>query len=218
MKKFKPLAQWVVASLSMFSLRSEAVLPQDRPSSVDPLEPVGLRPLNSPADNLFARHSSHSSHSSHRSSSGSGGTYYPPTPAPAPAPAPSAAPRYFAPTPSSPLSSSSTSRPIYTPAPTQESGQRYQPVDPGRPAAVSPQTTRITPVSPTLSSAEKLRLQVMRVQLALLQLGIYDGEISGVLNSSTKESLKRFQIVKGYQPNGLMSTETLNALGVSAAQ
>ena len=58
----------------------------------------------------------------------------------------------------------------------------------------------------------------MRVQLALLQLGLYDGEISGVLDSSTKSSLKRFQIVKGYQPNGLMSTETLNALGVPAAQ
>lgn len=214
MKKFQPLAQWVVASLSMFSLRSEAAMPQDQANSADSLEPVGLRPLNSPVDNLFARHSSHSSHSSHRSSSGSGSTYYPP----APAPAPSAAPRYIAPTPSSPPPASYTPQPIYTPAPTPEPSQRYQPVDPGRPAAVSPQITRITPVSPTLSSAEKLRLQVMRVQLALLQLGLYDGEISGVLDSSTKSSLKRFQIVKGYQPNGLMSTETLNALGVPAAQ
>lgn len=216
MKKFKPLAQWVVASLSMFSLRSEAALPQDLLSSSGPLEPVGLRPLNSPADNLFARHSSHSSHSSHRSGSGGSSTYS--APAPAPAPAPSAAPRYFTPTPSSPPASSFTPQPIYTPAPSAEPSQRYQPVDPGRPAAVSPQTIRITPISPTLSSAEKLRLQVMRVQLALLQLGVYDGEINGVLDSSTKESLKRFQIVKGYQPNGLMSTETLNALGVPAAQ
>jgi peptidoglycan hydrolase-like protein with peptidoglycan-binding domain len=58
----------------------------------------------------------------------------------------------------------------------------------------------------------------MRVQLALLQLGIYDGEISGVLDAPTKESLKLFQRVKGFQPDGFMSTETLNALGVAAAQ
>lgn len=214
MKKFKPLAQWVVASLSMFSLRSEAALPHETPNSSDQLEPVGLRPLNSHADNLFARHSSHSSHSSHRSSSGGGSTYRPP----APAPTPSAAPRYVAPTPSSPPPSSYTPQQIYTPGPSPEPSHQYQPVDPGRAAAVSPQTTRITPESPALSSAEKLRLQVMRVQLALLQLGIYDGEISGVLDASTKESLKRFQIVKGYQPDGFMSTQTLNALGVPAAQ
>ena len=83
---------------------------------------------------------------------------------------------------------------------------------------MSPQTTRITPVSPSLSSSEKLRLQVMRVQLALLQLGIYDGEISGVLDTPTKDSLKLFQRVKGMTPDGFMSTETLNALGVPAAQ
>lgn len=213
MKKFQPLAQWVVASLSMFSLRTEAALPQDLSGSADPLEPVGLRPLNSPVDNLFARHSSHSSHSSHRSSSGGGSSYYPP------APAPSAAPRYSAPTPSAPPASSFAPQRIYTPpAPPPEPSQRYQPVDPGRAATVSPQTTRITPVSPSLSSSEKLRLQVMRVQLALLQLGIYDGEISGVLDTPTKDSLKLFQRVKGMTPDGFMSTETLNALGVPAAQ
>lgn len=213
MQKFKPLAQWMVASLSLVALRSEAATVQDLSSSTDPLEPVGLRPLNAPADNLFARHSSHSSHSSHRSSSGGGSSYYPP------APAPSAAPRYSAPTPSAPPAPSYAPQRIYTPAaPAAEPTQRYQPVDPGRAATVSPQTTHITPVSPTLSSGEKLRLQIMRVQLALLQLGIYDGEISGVLDAPTKESLKLFQRVKGFQPDGFMSTETLNALGVAAAQ
>jgi His-Xaa-Ser repeat protein HxsA len=213
MRKFKPLAQWMVASLSLATLRSEAAIAQDLAGSTDSLEPVGLRPLNSPADNLFARHSSHSSHSSHRSGSGGSSSYSPP------APAPSAAPRYSAPTPPAPPASSYAPQRLYTPAaPAAEPTPRYQPVDPGRAAAVSPQTTRITPISPTLSSAEKLRLQIMRVQLALLQLGIYDGEISGVLDAPTKESLKLFQRVKGFQPDGFMSTETLNALGVAAAQ
>lgn len=212
MKKFQPLARWVAASLSMLSLRSEAALPFEQAESSDPLEPVGLRPLNSPADNLFARHSSHSSHGSHRSGSGGSRAYSPPSPSPAPAP------RFYSPTPSSPPAPAYVPQPIYTPPPSSGPSQQYQPVDPGRPAAVSPQPARVAPVSPTLSTTEKLRLQVMRVQLALLQVGLYDGEINGVLDTATKESLKRFQIVKGYQPDGLMSTATLNALGVPAAQ
>ena len=217
MKKFQPVAKWVVASLSMLTARSEAALSAESPQPADPMEPVGLRPLNLPADNLFARHSSHSSHSSHASHrSGSGGSsFYSP-----PAPAPSVTPRYFAPVPSSPPPSSYSPQPIYTPPPppATEESPRYQQGDPGRPATVSPQNARIKPVSPTLSVQEKLRLQVMRVQLALLQLGIYDGDINGVLDSSTRESLRRFQIIKGFHPNGLMTTETLNALGVPAAQ
>lgn len=59
---------------------------------------------------------------------------------------------------------------------------------------------------------------MMRVQLALLQLGIYDGEVNGVLDSPTREALKRFQIVKGYESSGRMTTETLNALGIPAVQ
>jgi murein L,D-transpeptidase YcbB/YkuD len=49
-------------------------------------------------------------------------------------------------------------------------------------------------------------------------MGLYTGQVDGQLNEQTKEALKRFQIVKGIEANGLMSTETLNALGVPAAQ
>ena len=76
------------------------------------LEPISLRPLNMPGDNLYAAHRSHSSHSSHRSSSGS----------------------YSSPKPSSPTPKNS-----YPRSNTYNSlSGSSQPVDPGRPAAVSP--------------------------------------------------------------------------------
>ena len=66
--------------------------------------------------------------------------------------------------------------------------------------------------------AEKRTLQIMRVQIGLTSLGLYTGPVDGVLSDQTKEALKRYQLVKGIEPNGLMSTETLNALGVPAVQ
>ena len=62
------------------------------------------------------------------------------------------------------------------------------------------------------------KLQIMRVQIALTSLGLYQGVVDGVLNDGTKASLKMFQNVKGIEANGLMTTETLNSLGVPAAQ
>lgn len=58
----------------------------------------------------------------------------------------------------------------------------------------------------------------MRVQIALVTLGLYSGPLDGVLNDDTKEALRRFQTVKGIESNGLMTTDTLNALGVPAVQ
>lgn len=57
----------------------------------------------------------------------------------------------------------------------------------------------------------------MRVQIRLTSLGLYDGRIDGTRNAETALALKRFQIVKGLPDTGLMSTPTLNALGVPAA-
>jgi His-Xaa-Ser repeat protein HxsA len=154
-----------------------------KPQVDEGTNPVSLRPLNLPGENLFAAHRSHSSHGSHRSHrSGSGGGYVSPLPAPA--------------APSPPRSA--------------------QPTDPGRPAAVppSPAAPRISP----LSRAEKQRLQIMRTQISLTTLGLYRGPINGQLDADTKASLKRFQTQKGLQANGLMTTETLNALGVQAIQ
>ena len=66
--------------------------------------------------------------------------------------------------------------------------------------------------------AEKRRLQIMRVQIALTSLGVYTGAVNGVLDDDTKQAVKRFQLVKGMPDTGLMTTETLNGLGVPAVQ
>ena len=79
--------------------------------------------------------------------------------------------------------------------------------------------TQTIPISPArFTTAEKRQLQVMRVQIALTSLGLYSGHITGELDADTKEAIKRVQVVKGIEPTGLMSTETLNALGVPAVQ
>ncbi|MNC95783.1 putative peptidoglycan binding domain protein [compost metagenome] len=58
----------------------------------------------------------------------------------------------------------------------------------------------------------------MQVQIALTSLGLYKGAVDGQLNVDTKEALKRFQSVKGLEQSGLMTTDTLNALGVPAVK
>lgn len=58
----------------------------------------------------------------------------------------------------------------------------------------------------------------MRVQIALTSLGLYEGKVDGVRNPATIEAIKRFQIIKGQPDSGLMTTETLNALGIAAVQ
>lgn len=210
LKKFKTTLAIFIASLPLASNKSDANQQVNEVKALDEITPVQLRPLNYEGDNIFAAHRSHSSHGSHRSSSG-GSTYRAPTPTKVPAqikkktPAPVKVPvqiKKKTPTPANSL--------YRTPG-------SNKPVDPGRAVPVSPIPTQKT--SPAaFTKAEKLRLQVMRVQISLLSLGLYSGPVNGELNSATKESLKRFQIVKGIKPNGLMSTETLNAMGVPAVR
>jgi len=67
-----------------------------------------------------------------------------------------------------------------------------------------------------LARAEKLRLQIMRVQIKLRSLGLYDGQIDGAMNEETRLGLTYFQDLKGLEKTGTMSTATLNAMGVPA--
>ncbi|WP_081601584.1 His-Xaa-Ser repeat protein HxsA [Thiobacillus denitrificans] len=194
MKHLKTPLAFLAAWLSFVPGKSLGV-PADNSAtapSTDGLDPVSLRPLNRPGDNMFAAHRSHSSHGSHRSSSGGGGVYRAPS----------------TPQPSVPQRSQESSSSLYG------SGSS-QPTDPGRASAVSPMPAQ---AAPKLSTGEKRKLQIMRVQIALTSLGLYQGTVDGVLNDGTKESLTLFQNLKGIEPNGLMSTETLNALGVPAVQ
>ncbi|ARP52585.1 peptidoglycan-binding protein [Alcaligenes faecalis] len=65
-----------------------------------------------------------------------------------------------------------------------------------------------------LTRSEKLKLQVMRVQIQLISLGLYDGAVDGVLGAQTVQALKQFQLLKSLPASGQMTTETMNALGV----
>lgn len=154
------------------------------------LAPVSLRPLNHEFDNLFAGHRSHSSHASHASHA----SHYS-----------GSSGGYTAPS---------------TPAPQPE----YQ--APAAPAAnlvpiVPSVTSQATPNAevkePVRSNSDKLILQVMRVQIALTSLKFYDGRIHGVFDAETRKALRNFQTFKGISSTGLMTTPTLNALGVPAS-
>ncbi len=194
MRRFKTTLVLFLAGLPFLSGKSESAVAAEslQPVSNDP-EPVSLRPLNLPGDNLFAAHRSHSSHGSHRSSAG-GGSAAPRQPAP---------PRDASDTP--PDGSSSR----------LDGGTTSRPTDPGRPAPVTRTPAR---PKPQLTLDEKRKLQIMQVQIALSGLGLYTGAIDGALNANTQEALKRFQAVKGMEQSGLMSTDTLNGLGVSAVK
>lgn len=178
MSRFKNTLTLFLGSLPLLAGRSYAIQGAEVDASkIDKAyEPVSLRPLNYPSDNLFASHRSHSSHSSHASHSshysGSGGGYS-----------------------TSPVQTYTPSNSIYSTSPQA----------PDQP-------------TPKLNGTDKLRLQIMRVQMALTKLDLYHGRISGELDAATKESLKLFQRVKNLPESGLMTTETLNGLGVMAVQ
>jgi len=169
-------------------------------------------PLNVNMENMYAGHRSHSSHSSHRSHSshysGSGSSYSPPpvprstyTPPPAPRPTytppstyrPSTAPGPNTYQPSTPKSSSATSKPW------RDYGTK-QVLEPSRSSR---------------PSVDQLQLMIMRVQAALYSKGYDPGAIDGVLGATTKSALGKFQVDHGLVSSGAMTTETLNALGVS---
>jgi len=145
---------------------------------------VSLRPLNLDMDNLFASHRSHSSHSSHASHS----SHYSGSGS-------YSAPAYVAPTPVAPASA--------------------VPSQPAAPAAVIGGADNAAAIKPVeLTVDEKRRLQVLRVQMRLNSLKLYDGQLTGVLDGPTRESLKLFQAVKSLPVNGMMTTPTMNALGI----
>jgi len=59
-------------------------------------------------------------------------------------------------------------------------------------------------------------LQIMRVQIKLRSLGLYDGVVNGTMNDQTGQALRYFQNLKGLQETGTMTTPTLNAMGIPA--
>jgi len=65
-----------------------------------------------------------------------------------------------------------------------------------------------------LTETERLRLQIMQVQLRLTGLRLYDGTIDGMMNPDLVDAVRYFQILKGMRDSGVLTTGTLTALGV----
>ena len=84
------------------------------------------------------------------------------------------------------------------------------PTDPAPPRAARSRG-RMTVV---LTETEKLRLQVMQVQLKLTGLALYDGPIDGMMNPELVEALQHFQTLKNMRDSGLLTAGALAALGV----
>ena len=88
--------------------------------------------------------------------------------------------------------------------------------DTAAPHVKAPPAAPVAPARPVLSTQEKLKLQIMRVQISLTSLGLYRGPANGVMTAETQTAIRNFQTVKGIPENGMMTTPTLNALGVPA--
>jgi murein L,D-transpeptidase YcbB/YkuD len=72
--------------------------------------------------------------------------------------------------------------------------------------------------SVVLTETEKLRLQIMQVQLKLTGLGLYDGTIDGMMNPDLADSVRHFQTLKGLRDSGMLTTGTLTALGIRTVE
>ena len=65
-----------------------------------------------------------------------------------------------------------------------------------------------------LTETERVRLQVMQVQIRLARLSLYEGPIDGTFNPETVTGVRHFQTLKGMRPTGTLAAGTLSALGV----
>lgn len=239
MSRFIKTLALFVAGLQLSPARAASAEPNaPRLEGGDDMKGVSLQPLNGNFDNLFAGHASHSSHRSHAShsshysgSSGYATPYIAPAPAPAPLPAPAPTPAPVPlPLPATELVPTIDAQGSTTPlgngaTPKKTGSVLHAPVAPRSQAkTVVPASSHGATGSPApspdlpMTLAEKLRLQIIRVQIRLNSLGLYNGQINGTLDADTRTALKLFQKVKNLPENGQMTTPTLNALGIPAVK
>jgi hypothetical protein len=235
MSRFIKTLALFVAGLQLSPARAASAEPNTpRLEGGDDVKGVSLQPLNGKFDNLFAGHASHSSHRSHAShsshysgSSGYATPYVAPAPAPLPSPTPAPVPLPMPVTELVPrIDAQGSTAPSGNAATEKEIGSvPHAPAAPRSNAkTVVPASTHSATGAPSPSSdlpmtlAEKLRLQIIRVQIRLNSLGLYNGQISGTLDSDTRAALRLFQKVKSIPESGQMTTPTLNALGIPAVK
>ena len=65
-----------------------------------------------------------------------------------------------------------------------------------------------------LTETERVRLQIMQVQIRLTRLALYEGPIDWTLNPETVTGVRHFQTLKGMRATGTLAAGTLSAMGV----
>lgn len=155
MSKFITSLTAFVAGASAVNTDIQAMEPGEDNPFANRLDPVNLRPLNLPGENLYAAHRSHSSHSSHRSSSGN----------------------YSAPSRTYSAPRSNYSSPSYG-----SSTGFSNPVDAGRPATVSPAHSDFDPTDKKLM--EIIRRVQMALYIKGYDPGTIDGVMGSKTRSA----------------------------------
>lgn len=140
-------------------------------------------------------HSSHYSHSSHTSHYSSTGGY--------PSPSYNPSPVYTSPTP--------TPTPSPAPAP---SASRPSSSDTLDTLFGSPQPAPAAKPKPLPGRSALFKQVVMRVQIALMGRGLFEGPIDGDVGPRTRNALRHFQQSQGFQVTGTITSQTLDALHV----
>jgi len=166
----------------------DATLPTDNTNDTASTDPyIDLFRLDQ-MYNLAAHrsHGSHGSHGSHRSGSG-GSVPRPYTPPPRTEPPP-------------------PSRTEPPPPPSQSTP----------PSSVLPRSPSTAPQKTLPGNSGKFAEIVRRVQAALYAQGYYTGPLDGTVGPNTTAALFKFQKDHGLRVTGTVTTETLNALRVSA--
>ena len=107
-------------------------------------------------------------------------------------------------------SSGGTSKPKIRPSTADPLGQ------PKKPQYSKPVPKSPSPKEGRLSDKEKKLIIIMRVQLALKLLGLYDYKIDGLLGPSTRESIRKYRLIKDLPAGQIIDSELLNSLGVPA--
>lgn len=88
-----------------------------------------------------------------------------------------------------------------------------------RPSDPAPSTTTRTPSRTDRTipqpTPQEVSTMVIRVQAALMRLGLYYGDIDGLLGPKTRAALRAFQRSQGIVQTGRMDIQTLTRLGIS---
>lgn len=84
------------------------------------------------------------------------------------------------------------------------------------PRTVLPSLPNAQKAVPLPGNSEQFKLIAMRVQLALISYGYYNGPLDGIIGKQSSAALSRFQSDYSLSITGTITPEVLNAFGITA--